>query len=140
MIDVDGVTVTFRAGPTDVVLCVGYSGDEQCAADPDASLHAPPVAASVDAVVGGEWIIAGVFELEGAGYRPVIDDDEYGYDGYGGHSGYDDQAGYGNQPGYGNQAGYDDRGYGQQQGYDEHAGYDEPGGHDDGYGQQLAYP
>ncbi len=74
---VEGVDITLRGGPTDVVVCVGVATDEQCAADPSASLGAAPVAATVDAVVGGEWVIAGVFELEGAGDRPVIDDDRY---------------------------------------------------------------
>jgi len=71
-------------------------------------------------------------------YLGLQDDDEYGYDGYGGHSGYDDQ-GYGQQ-------GYGQQGYGEQaghpnQGYDDQAGYDDGYGHaDEGYAPQARPP
>ena len=74
---VGSVTITQRGTPTDVVLCLGSAGEQQCTAEPNASLNDPPINSVVDAIVDGQWIIAGVYELSSDRERPDLTDERY---------------------------------------------------------------
>jgi hypothetical protein len=75
--EVDGLNLTLRGTTGDVVLCIGTGAAEQCAADQNASINAPPLAGTNDTIVDGEWIVFGYFELGVDQYMPDVSDDRF---------------------------------------------------------------
>ena len=76
---VDGIPLTVRGTPTNVVGCVGASGDgEQCFFDINASMNTQPNVGMISALVDGEWIIGGYYELGIDGYPdPGLSDERF---------------------------------------------------------------
>jgi hypothetical protein len=75
---VDGLEVSLRGSPDDVVACIGAGAAEQCAQDVNASINEPPKAGAMEAVVDGEWVIFGFYELGVDGSdAPDLSDDRY---------------------------------------------------------------
>ena len=75
--EVDGLNLTLRGTTDDVVFCIGSGAAEQCAADPNASINAPPVAGTMDTIIDGHWIVFGYFELGVDQYTPDVNDDRF---------------------------------------------------------------
>jgi hypothetical protein len=66
--EVDGVQLSVRGTPDEVVLCIGSGPDEQCARDAAGGLYG-----TMDALVDGEWIIFGAYDIDPE-YPPTVDD------------------------------------------------------------------
>lgn len=75
--DVGSTRLTLRGTPTNVVLCIGAGDGEHCTLDYNASMNEPPINSTIDAVVDGAWIIAGVYELSVDRDRPDLGDERY---------------------------------------------------------------
>jgi hypothetical protein len=74
----DGLALTLRGTEGDVAACVGTGAAEQCAADINASINQPPIAGTMHALVDGQWVIWGYFELGVDGYdTPDPSDDRF---------------------------------------------------------------
>lgn len=73
---VDGVPLTLRGTPSNVVGCLGEGEGEQCFFDVNASLNSRPTVGTISALVNDEWVIAGFYELGVEGYPdPDLSDD-----------------------------------------------------------------
>jgi hypothetical protein len=75
--DVGSTRLTLRGTQTNVVLCIAAVEAEHCTLDYNASINEPPINSTIDAVVDGEWIIAGVYELTQDRDRPDLGDERY---------------------------------------------------------------
>jgi hypothetical protein len=76
--DLDGVTLTLRGTRDGVAACVADDAAEQCAEDLNASVNQPPMAGTMHALVEGQWVIWGYYELGVDGYdTPDPTDDQF---------------------------------------------------------------
>jgi hypothetical protein len=76
--DLDGLALTVRGTRDAVAACVGSGDGEQCADDVNAAVNQPPLAGTMDAIVGGQWVIWGYYEAGAEGYdTPDVGDDRF---------------------------------------------------------------